>query len=58
MMMGSLSKQADHNGVLAGANTASGAPNNALDMLGGLLDADNDGSVVDDLIGIAGKFLR
>lgn len=58
MMMGSLSKQADHNGVLAGANTASGAPNNALDMLGGLLDADNDGSVVDDLIGIAGKLLR
>jgi len=27
-------------------------------MLGGMLDADNDGSVVDDLLGMAGKMFR
>jgi hypothetical protein len=26
-------------------------------MLGGLLDSNGDGSVVDDLVGLAGKFL-
>jgi hypothetical protein len=58
MMMGSLSKQTSDNGALSGLSSASGSSNDALDVLGGLLDADKDGSVVDDLIGIAGKFLR
>lgn len=58
MMMGSLSKQTSGNGALSGLSSAGSASNDTLDMLGGLLDADKDGSVVDDLIGIAGKFLR
>lgn len=58
MMMGSLSKQTSGNAALSGLSSADGSSNDALDMLGGLLDADKDGSVVDDLIGIAGKFLR
>jgi hypothetical protein len=58
MMMGSLSKQTSGNAALSGLSSAGGSSNDALDMLGGLLDADKDGSVVDDLIGIAGKFLR
>jgi hypothetical protein len=54
MMMGSLSKQTSDTGMLKSA----GSSNDMLDMLGGLLDANNDGSVVDDIIGIAGKLLR
>ena len=58
MMMGSLSKQTSGNGALSGLSSATSSSNDALDMLSGILDADKDGSVVDDLIGIAGKFLR
>jgi hypothetical protein len=47
MMMGSLSKQ-----------TSSGQAGGVGDLLGGLLDTGGDGSVVDDLLGMAGRFLR
>ncbi len=49
MLMGSLSKQ-----TTAGESGGEGL----MGMLGGLLDADGDGSVVDDLMGMAGKFFR
>jgi hypothetical protein len=55
MVMGSLSKQASANKMM---DSSSAPSNDMLDMLGGLLDTNKDGSVVDDLIGIAGKFLR
>jgi hypothetical protein len=55
MVMGSLSKQASANKTM---DTTSSQSNDMLDMLGGLLDTNKDGSVVDDLIGIAGKFLK
>jgi hypothetical protein len=47
MMMGSLSKQ-----------TSGGQAGGVGDLLGGLLDSGGDGSVVDDLLGMAGRFLR
>jgi hypothetical protein len=50
MMMGSLSKQASGGGVNASGGIG--------DLLGGLLDTGGDGSVVDDLLGIAGRLLR
>ncbi|MCU7852076.1 MAG: DUF937 domain-containing protein [Candidatus Thiodiazotropha sp. (ex Monitilora ramsayi)] len=55
MMMGSLSKQASLGG-LSEQRAASSA--DMPGMLAGLLDADKDGSVVDDLLGMAGKFFR
>ena len=58
MMMGSLGKQASSNGMLGGLDSSSGSSGGMLDMLGGLLDADKDGSVVDDLLGMAGKLFR
>ena len=50
LAMGGLSKQAS-----AGNNQASG--NQLTDVLGSFLDADGDGSALDDLMGMAGKFL-
>jgi len=47
LAMGALSKQ----------STAADDPNALGGMLGSLLDSDGDGSMVDDLIGMAGKFL-
>ncbi len=41
---------------LSGGGQARGGGNPALDMLSGFLDSDNDGSVVDDLLGMAKKF--
>lgn len=45
-------------GLLGGAQTqmASGSP--IMDMLGGLLDRNHDGSAMDDLLGMAGRILR
>lgn len=69
MVMGSLAKKAI--GGFGGGNTldsisgGGSAPARAPasqggmgDILGGFLDADKDGSVLDDLIGMAGKFMR
>lgn len=50
MLMGSLSKQASDGGT----DTTGGIG----DLLTGLLDTGGDGSVVDDLLGMAGRFLR
>lgn len=58
MMMGSLSKQASASGMSQKAASSGNSSNDMLGMLGGLLDAGNDGSVVDDLLGLAGKMLR
>lgn len=55
LAMGALGKQAGSTGML-GADAARRAP--AQNPLLSLLDADGDGSVVDDLLGLAGKFLR
>jgi hypothetical protein len=41
-------------GLAGGGQRPAGNP--ALDMLGGFLDADKDGSVMDDLLGMAKKF--
>lgn len=41
-------------GLLGGGQKKQGNP--AMDMLGSFLDADNDGSMVDDILGMAKKF--
>lgn len=51
--MGALSR-----GGAAGAAQSQDAGSGLGGMLGQMLDADKDGSVVDDLIGMAGRFLR
>ncbi|MCG8427251.1 MAG: DUF937 domain-containing protein [Chromatiales bacterium] len=51
MAMGVMSKNAASSGMAGNASDMAG-------MLTGLLDADKDGSVVDDLMGMAGKFFR
>lgn len=50
--MGALSRSGAGAGQSADAGAGLGG------MLGQMLDADKDGSVVDDLIGMAGRFLR
>lgn len=52
MLMGSMSKQ------VSSSNTAGSGTSGLTGMLTSLLDADKDGSVVDDLIGMAGKLFR
>ncbi len=58
MTMGGLKKQTSSSGMLSGLMSKGGsAPDR--DALGGLtkfLDSDGDGSVKDDLMGLAGKF--
>jgi len=56
MVMGSLNKGVQQGGGLEGL--AGGSGGGAMDMLSSFLDADGDGSVMDDLLGMAGKFLR
>ncbi len=72
MVMGALSKQASSGGLLGEGGSSSdiagmlggllgglGSSGGGMaDILGSLLDADNDGSVADDLLGMAGKLLR
>ena len=52
LVMGSLSKQGLRNADTT--TDSSGLPG----LLSSLLDADRDGSVVDDVLGLAGKFLK
>ena len=52
MVMGSLSKQTG----AEGRSAASG--DGGLGILSALLDADGDGSIADDLLGMAGKFFQ
>ncbi len=65
MVMGALSKKASGgaagslgspSGGGAAAPSASGG--GLGDLIGGFLDADQDGSVLDDLLGMAGRFMR
>lgn len=54
--MGSLSKQTASGGALAGATGGAGSSGDMLGALSGLLDADKDGSALDDVLGLAKKF--
>jgi hypothetical protein len=58
--MGALSKQGLGGGAAAsGMNALSGGKGGGIgEMLTGFLDADKDGSAVDDILGMASKFLR
>ncbi|MCB1878029.1 MAG: DUF937 domain-containing protein [Chromatiales bacterium] len=56
MVMGSLSKQSSNLGMQPSGRTSSGG--GAFDLLTNFLDADKDGSILDDLAGMAGKFFR
>jgi hypothetical protein len=56
MVMGSMSRQASQSG-LDRVDPRAVPQQDAMGMLGSLLDADKDGSVVDDLFGMAKKFL-
>jgi hypothetical protein len=57
MVMGSMSRQANQAG-LAAASPGSAPPAGAMGALASLLDGNKDGSVADDLLGLAKKFLR
>ena len=58
MMMGAMAKNAGGGAVTAGLGVpASGIGGGLLDMLTPMLDRDRDGSVVDDVAGMLGKFL-
>ena len=56
MMMGEMSKRTSRAPAAAAAAT-SGAEGLS-GLLGSILDADRDGSMVDDVIGVVGRFLR
>ena len=51
LVMGSMSKQATAGGMDISGSSAGG-------LLTRLLDSDGDGSVMDDILGMAGRFLR
>ena len=58
MVMGSLRKQQQTQPNFAETlGQAKQQPSQAGGLLNSFLDADGDGSVVDDLIGMAGRFL-
>jgi len=54
-VMGSLSRQTAGDGGLAGLGGTDAA--STASLLGGFLDSDGDGSVADDLLGLAKRFL-
>ena len=56
MVMGSMSKQSAAGG-LANAATSGSDNSGMLGMLTGLLDADKDGSIMDDVVNMTRKFL-
>ena len=60
MTMGSMSKQSADAGILGGASSQAGAApqasSGAAGMLSKMLDSDGDGSIADDLFGMAKKF--
>ena len=58
MMMGAMAKRAGSGPVTAGLGApAGGMGGGLLDMLTPMLDSNRDGSVVDDVTGMLGKFL-
>lgn len=56
MVMGSMSKQSAASGF-ANAPSSGGDNSGMLGMLTGLLDADKDGSIMDDVVNMTRKFL-
>ena len=54
MVMGSVSKQAGA-ANLQGGPAAGGSASGSAGLLNRFLDADKDGSVIDDVLGMAGK---
>ncbi len=56
LAMGSLGKQASSTGMLGSAQGSGQSTSPLVGMLSSFLDADKDGSVIDDLLGIAKKF--
>ena len=66
LLLGALGKQKSSQkvdssgltGMLAGALSQSKKDNNLMDSVSKLLDADNDGSIVDDLSNMLGGFLK
>ncbi|MDX1696748.1 MAG: DUF937 domain-containing protein, partial [Thiohalobacterales bacterium] len=52
MVMGSVSKQASSNNLLGGISSGTSGTS----LLTRFLDADKDGSALDDILGMAGKF--
>lgn len=63
MVMGALSQKTAGGTAVTpgpghGADAADTSGGGLGDLLGGFLDADRDGSMVDDLLGMAGRFLR
>lgn len=56
MVMGAMSRQAAAGG--ASPQTSGNGPGGLLEMLGGTLDSNRDGSVVDDITGILGRAFR
>lgn len=58
MVMGGLSKQGNAMGAMNQLGSGTASQTSGLgSMLGSFLDANNDGSVVDDVLGMARKFL-
>ena len=55
VVMGSLGKQSSGGGLLSGLTPESGTSGSPLDSLTSFLDADKDGSIADDLLGMAKK---
>jgi hypothetical protein len=58
MAMGSLSKRTSDSGLRGGQAQAGSSEENPVGNLLSFLDADKDGSVLDDLAGMAAKFFR
>ena len=56
MAMGVLGKQASGAGSQGALRSGEGSPSGLPGLLGTLLDSDRDGSIVDDLLGLAKKF--
>lgn len=56
MAMGALSKQAANNPQLRASNASTAPAGDLMGMLGPLLDADGDGSPIDDIFNVAKKF--
>ena len=56
MVMGAVSKQAGAQNMLGGMTSSAEVPGNP-GLLTQFLDADKDGSIIDDVLGIAGKLM-
>lgn len=57
LFMGSLNKQASSAGILGALTGGAGGMSSILGGLSSILDSDGDGSIADDVLGMAKKFL-